>query len=245
TRPEQVISMENVTSFDSNDSQQLSHVRNDSGPINIGLPISTSIQPRHRLSPPIKREERNSVRQSIPIMMSPNLFKTTSYNANIGTSLSPPPRSPRSPPLVRSENSSTSSSPEGLRSIIRAGPPPNIPLPLPPPIPPPIPPPRPKCTITQNTVPRSSQTSRISNDISRSSIPHDRMRTPTPTRFTHSHRTMMYLPPSLPPPTIPLPPVPTEPTNNGTSMTCYSTSVITETITEFPDDDDLDPDYAE
>ncbi|RIB09823.1 hypothetical protein C2G38_2107624 [Gigaspora rosea] len=238
TRPEKVISNDNVTYSDSNDTQQLSHMRKDSE-----LSINASIKPRRRLSPPIRKEERNSVRQSIPIMMSPNLFKATSHNnAVIGTSLPPPPRSPRSPPLVRSENSSTSSS-EGLRSITRVGPPPNTPLPLPPPIPPPIPPPRPKCTITQNTVPRSSQTSRISNDTSKSSIPHGKISSPPPpSRFSQSPRIMMYLPPSLPPPTIPLPPIPAD---NDMSMTNYSTPVITDAIIEFPDDDDLDPDYAE
>ncbi|KAF0493522.1 PH-domain-containing protein [Gigaspora margarita] len=230
TRPEQVIP-NNVTYSDSNDTRQLSHMRKDSE-----VSISSSIQPRRRLSPPIKKEERNSVRQSIPIMMSPNLFKATSHNnAVIGTSLSPPPRSPRSPLPVRSENSST--------SITRVGPPPNIPLPLPPPIPPPIPPPRPKCTITQNTVPK---TSRIPNDTSKSSIPHGKISSPPPpSRFSQSPRIMMYLPPSLPPPTIPLPPIPAEPTDNDMSVTSYSTPVITDAIIEFPDDDDLDPDYAE
>ncbi|CAG8549175.1 15101_t:CDS:2 [Gigaspora margarita] len=208
TRPEQVIP-NNVTYSDSNDTRQLSHMRKDSE-----VSITSSIQPRRRLSPPIKKEERNSVRQSIPIMMSPNLFKATSHNnAVIGTSLSPPPRSPRSPPPVRSENSST--------SITRVGPPPNIPLPLPPPIPPPIPPPRPKCTITQNTVPK---TSRIPNDTSKSLIPHGKISSPPPpSRFSQSPRIMMYLPPSLPPPTIPLPPIPAEPTDNDMSVTSYST----------------------
>ncbi|CAG8645390.1 14560_t:CDS:2, partial [Ambispora leptoticha] len=232
TRHGQVIPNEHATYSDPNDIRELSHVRNDPGPMNIGSSISTVTPPRKRLSPPIKREERNSIRQSIPIIMPTNFFKTNQHNAIIGTSLPPPPRSSRSPPLIRSENSFT---PEDLLSINQLGPPPSIPLPLPPP--------RPKCTITQNSVPRS----RISNDTSRPSS-YDRVKTLTPTRFTNSNlmsRTMIHPPPSLPPPTIPLPPIPAESTDNDISVTRNSTSVITETIIEYPDDDDLDPDYAE
>ncbi|CAG8604205.1 9811_t:CDS:1, partial [Scutellospora calospora] len=212
TRYGQVISNEHLISTDPNDSQHSSHLRTDSGPINTKLSINTNTQFRQqRLIPPTRRtDERNSIRQSIPIMMPTSLFKTSTssstlnkHNILVGTSLPPPPRS-----LYR------------------------VPIHLPPSIPLPLPPPRPKSTMTQNSVPRLPQiTPRISKDTS--------MKSPTRSS-SHSSNSMYHVnqlpPPSRPPPTIPLPPIPVESTKNVISN---------EIIIEFPDEDDLDPDYAE
>ncbi|CAG8442866.1 16367_t:CDS:2 [Acaulospora morrowiae] len=205
------------------------------------------------------------------IMSSSSMPNSSLSSSPASTSLTPPPRSPPRPPprvhpsVTRPIQRTVSNPPvTSLTSDIRLskiGPPPSIPLPLPPP--------RPLCTIAPHNRPQPippPRTSRSSKDLSngktgnaqntqRVSLAQNsktalRSKSPPPRFSSVAYSPAISLPPPSRPPNLPLPPVPeTPPVKNDGFIIAKPKSRTTlspskETI-EFPDDDDLDPDYAE
>ncbi|CAG8496836.1 2294_t:CDS:2 [Acaulospora colombiana] len=219
------------------------------------------------------RPASSTIRQSIPIIMpswisSPN--STPSLSSPVSTSLVPPPRSPPRPPprirssIARSGQRTISPPPLRVASLVSdsrlssIGPPPSIPLPLPPPRPititpshnrQPIPPPRVSQTHNDSLRDKTLRTQSVAPRVSLSPNSKVSLRPKSPPpRF--SSVTYSPLPPPSRPPNLPLPPVPESPpvrkdgyiiTNPKSKVTLMPPS---ESV-EFPDDDDLDPDYAD